>query len=179
MRSDALATLLKETGFAAAARLPLAGDASTRRYERLVLGARTAVLMDAPPSAESPPCPPAATPAQRRALGWNATSRLAASRVEAFAAVGAYLRSIGLSAPEIYGMHVAAGYAVIEDLGDDLFATVIPQGADEMLLYETASRTLAHVHENAKLTSVTWCFTIRLRGRLAKTLFRSLALSAG
>jgi len=146
MRSDALATLLKETGFAAAARLPLAGDASTRRYERLVLGSRTAVLMDAPPSAESPPCPPAATPAQRRALGWNATSRLAASRVEAFAAVGAYLRSIGISAPEVYGMHIAAGYAIIEDLGDDLYANVIPKGADEMLLYETASRALAHVH---------------------------------
>ncbi|HVY84543.1 MAG TPA: phosphotransferase [Caulobacterales bacterium] len=146
MRSEALASLLKETGFAAAARLPLAGDASTRRYERLVLGSRKAVLMDAPPSAESPPCPPGATPAQRRALGWNATARLAASRVEAFVAVGSYLRSIGLSAPEIYGVHVAAGYAVIEDLGDELFARAVPEGADEIYLYETAARVLAHVH---------------------------------
>ncbi|MES1200779.1 MAG: phosphotransferase [Pseudomonadota bacterium] len=151
-RSDALNVLLKETGWSAAARLPLAGDASTRRYERLQLGSRSAILMDAPPSAESLPCPPGATPAQRRGLGWNATSRLAGSRVEAFAAVAAYLRSIGLSAPEIYGMHAAAGYAVIEDLGDDLFAKAIPDGADEIYLYETAARVLAHVHaQNAPL----------------------------
>ena len=50
-RSEALTRLLEETGFAEAERTPLAGDASTRRYERLRLGDRRAVLMDAPPSA--------------------------------------------------------------------------------------------------------------------------------
>jgi N-acetylmuramate 1-kinase len=146
MRSEALQKLLVETGFDKAVRTPLAGDASTRRYERLALGDRRAVLMDAPPSAESAPCPPGATPAQRRALGWNATSRLAASRVEAFAAVGAHLKSIGLAAPEIYGIDVEAGYIVLEDLGDDLYARVIPEGADEVALYIAAAETLAHTH---------------------------------
>ncbi len=145
-RSEALARLLKETGFAGAVRSPLAGDASTRRYERLALGDRRAVLMDAPPSAESAPCPPGATPAERRTMGWNATARLAASRVEAFAAVGGHLRRIGLSAPEIYGADLDAGYAVLEDLGDGLYAQVIPQGADEIALYQEASRVLAHAH---------------------------------
>ena len=146
MRSEALARLLKHTGFADAERLPLAGDASTRRYERLILPNRRAILMDAPVSAESAPCPPGATPAQRRTLGWNATSRLAASRVEAFAAVAAHLSELGLAAPEIYGVDLAAGYMVIEDLGDDLFARVLDTGANEVALYQEAARVLAHVH---------------------------------
>lgn len=146
-RSEALERLLQQTGFAGAERRPLAGDASTRRYDRLALGARKAILMDAPPSEESPPCPPGATTAERRGLGWNATSRLAASRVEAFAAVAAHLRGLGLSAPEIYGVDLAAGYAVIEDLGDALYARVIADGtASEIPLYEEAAKVLAHVH---------------------------------
>ncbi len=145
-RSEALARLLAETGFTSATRTPLAADASTRRYERLQLGDRKAMLMDAPPSAESKPCPPSATPAERRTMGWNATARLAASRVEAFVAVANYLESIGLAPPKIYGADCEAGYAVIEDLGDDLFANIIPQGTDEIALYEEAARVLAHVH---------------------------------
>ena len=58
------------------------------------------MLMDAPPSAESKPCPPGATPAERRTMGWNATARLAASRVEAFVAVANYLESLGLAPPQ-------------------------------------------------------------------------------
>lgn len=145
-RSEALARLLTETGFAEAQRIPLAGDASTRRYERLVLPNHRAILMDAPKSAESAPCPPGATPAERRTMGWNATARLAASRVEAFVAVANYLESIGLAPPAIYGADCEAGYAVIEDLGDDLYAQVIPAGANENALYEEAARVLAHVH---------------------------------
>jgi hypothetical protein len=79
-------------------------------------------------------------------MGWNATARLAASRVEAFVAVANYLESIGLAPPKIYGADCEAGYAVIEDLGDDLFANIIPQGTDEIALYEEAARVLAHVH---------------------------------
>ncbi len=146
-RSEALARLLAETGFAEAQRIPLAGDASTRRYERLVLPDRRAMLMDAPPSSESAPCPPGATPAERRLLGWNATARLAASRVEAFVAVAAHLERLGLAAPRIYGADLEAGFAVIEDLGDGLYAQVIPAGGDEIALYEAAARVLAHVHE--------------------------------
>ena len=145
-RSEALSRLLKDTGFAEAERSPLAGDASTRCYERLSLPGRRAILMDAPTSSESAPCPPGATPAERRTLGWNAMSRLAASRVEAFAAVGAHLGQMGLAAPEIYGVDFAAGYAVIEDLGDALYARVLADGADEIALYQEAARVLAHVH---------------------------------
>lgn len=152
-RSEALARLLAETGFAEARRAPLAGDASTRRYERLILPGRSAMLMDAPGSAESAPCPPGATPAERRTMGWNAAARLAASRVEAFVAVAAHLESIGLAPPRIYGADCEAGYAVIEDLGDGLFTHVISAGADEVALYEEAARVLAHLHKVEQLPS--------------------------
>lgn len=145
-RAEALARLLEETGFASAQRIPLAGDASTRRYERLHIDGRQAILMDAPPSAESPPCPPDADEAERLRLGWNATARLAASRVEAFVAVADHLGQSGLSTPHIFGADVAGGYAVVEDLGDDLFARVIADGADDIPLYCGAADVLAHVH---------------------------------
>jgi hypothetical protein len=143
----AIPAFLAQAGFAGAVRVPLAGDASTRRYERIQARGRRAMLMIAPPSTESPPCPVGATVEQRRQLGWNATSLLAASRVEAFVAVAAYLREIGLAAPEILGVDLAHGLAIVEDLGDDLFAQVIPRGADEVRLYEEAARVLAHVHQ--------------------------------
>lgn len=145
-REEALERLLTATGFAAAHRVPLAGDASTRRYERLHDGDRQAILMDAPRNAESPPCPRDASDAQRLKLGWNAISRLAASRVEAFVAVSDHLNELGLSAPLILGVHVPAGYAVVEDLGDSLFARVIAAGEDEIQLYCAAADVLAHVH---------------------------------
>jgi aminoglycoside/choline kinase family phosphotransferase len=139
--------LLARTGFAEADRRPLAGDASTRAYERLALPDRKAILMIAPPNSESPPCPPEADDATRLALGWNAAARLAASRVEAFVAVAQHLEHCGYSAPEIYGVDVAAGYAIVEDLGDDLFATVLAKGGNEIALYEAAADVLADLHE--------------------------------
>jgi hypothetical protein len=145
-RNAALARLLDATGFSAAARAPFPGDASTRRYERLILPDRTAILMDAPRSNESPPCAPGATEEERIAAGWNAVSRLAASRVEAFVAVADHLNGLGLSSPLIHGVDTPAGYAVIEDLGDNLFTCAIESGEDEIQLYCAAADVLAQVH---------------------------------
>lgn len=145
-REAALAALLARAGFAGAERVALPGDASTRRYERLNLRGRRAILMDAPRSAEAGPCPPGASPAERRAMGWNATARLAASRVEAFVAVGEHLRGLGLSAPEVFGVDYEAGYAVLEDLGDQLFVRAIAEGAEEEALYAAAGELLFCLH---------------------------------
>ena len=144
-RQEALARLLRQTGFDGAQQIPLPGDASTRRYTRLILPDRGAMLMDAPRSQESPPCPPDASIAQRHALGWNALSRLAASRVEAFVAVAGHLSGLGLSAPVVLGHDVGAGFAVVEDLGDSLFARVVEHGEDEVALYRCAGAVLAAV----------------------------------
>jgi hypothetical protein len=142
-RDAARRRLLAQTGFAEAEHILLPGDASTRRYTRLILPGRSAMLMDAPPSTESPPCPVEADAEARARLGWNALSRLAASRVEAFAAVAGHLRGLGLSAPDILGLDAVHGFAVVEDLGERVFAAEVAAGADEPLLYRAAGEALA------------------------------------
>jgi aminoglycoside/choline kinase family phosphotransferase len=133
------AEFLRVAGLAGARREPFAGDASTRSFERLHLpDGSTRFFMDQPPALESAVCPPQATDAERVALGYNAAARLAAGSVAAFVTVADHLRKRGLSAPRIDAYDVEAGFVVLEDLGDDLFATLIAAGADERPLYEAA-----------------------------------------
>ncbi len=147
-REDQRLDFLKSAGLADAVRAPLPGDASTRRYERLTTpSGATLMLMDQPPAAESQPCDPSWTPAQRHASGWNAVARLSAGRIEAFAAVASHLRHAGLSAPDMLAVDAAAGLAVLEDFGDDLFARVIERGQAEAPLYLAAVEALARLHD--------------------------------
>ena len=141
---------LLSRGFGRARRELLSGDASTRRYERLLMpdGARR-IFMDQPPALESSICPPGATPQERVALGYNAASRLAAGSVSAFVAVAGFLRERGLSAPQILAHDIQAGLAVLEDLGDGLFASLIDQGEPELPLYEAAVDVQAALQEAA------------------------------
>ncbi len=138
---------LAAAGLSGARRELLAGDASTRTYERLhpAFGP-SLILMDQPPAAETQPCPPNATDDERRALGYNALARLAAGRVDAFIAAASYLTSRGLSAPRIIASDAARGLAVLEDLGDDLYATLIANGADEGPFYDAAIDALVLLH---------------------------------
>lgn len=135
-------------GFGQAVREPLGGDASTRLYERLRLPAGgSLIFMDQPPALESAVCPPDATPAERLALGYNAASRLAAGSVAAFVAIADHLRRLGLSAPEVPAYDVAQGLAVLEDLGDGLFASLIAAGEAETPLYEAAVDVQLVLHD--------------------------------
>lgn len=139
---------LNSAGLAGAARAPLPGDASTRRYERLTTASgQTLMLMDQAPAVESPPADPCWTPERRHAEGWNAVARLSAGRIEAFAAVASHLRSLGLSAPEIIALDAPHGLAVLEDFGDALFARVIEDGEPEAPLYLAAVEALAMLHD--------------------------------
>jgi len=151
--SDRAATktaFLQTHGLGEAARTPLAGDASTRSYERLSLAdGRSLIFMDQPPAAEAAPCPPDATDAQRRAAGYNAMARLAAGSVDAFVACAAWLKDQGLSAPAILAADAAQGLAVLEDLGDGLYAALIARGADEGELYDAAIDALLALHRAA------------------------------
>jgi N-acetylmuramate 1-kinase len=118
-REGAIRAFLERHGFAGARRVPLAGDASVRRYERIQGGPRPAVLMDAPP---------------------------AAIELRPFLAVAAWLRATGLSAPEVLAADPGAGLALLEDLGDDLFSRLLARGGDEDLLYRTAVDLLLVLH---------------------------------
>ncbi len=138
---------LQAHGFGEARREPVSGDASTRAYERLhVEGRAPLIFMDAPPAAESGIAGPQASPQERIALGYNAMARLAASRVDAFAAVAAWLRTRGLSAPEVIAMDADRGFAVLEDLGSDLFVNRLAAGEDPLAVYGTATDLLVALH---------------------------------
>lgn len=142
-------------GWETALRQSLGQDASTRRYIRLRReDGATALLMDAP-LVESDPCPPEADAATRARMGWNAMTRLAASRVEAFALISQHLRKLSLRAPKVYHFDAGSGFALIEDFGDGReFARLIERGAeDETRLYKAAAERLATIH-NASIPKV-------------------------
>jgi len=141
------AGFLARHGYGDARREPLSGDASTRAYERLFTPNRpNLIFMDQPPAVETPICPPGASEAERLAMGYNAAARLAAGSVAAFVTTAAYLRERGLSAPAILAYDIENGLAVLEDLGDGLFATLIADGQAETPLYETAVDLQAALH---------------------------------
>jgi hypothetical protein len=139
---------LSRAGWGEATRIPLPGDASTRRYIRLHQNGRSALLMDQPQHAETPAAAANATPSERRALGYNAVARLAGADCGRFVAVANFLRSNGLSAPQIYADDAAQGFVLIEDLGDDLFADALTKGVDDVTLYAAAADVLAKLHVN-------------------------------
>ncbi|VAW11661.1 tRNA threonylcarbamoyladenosine biosynthesis protein TsaE [hydrothermal vent metagenome] len=142
---------IARAGWQAAARTPLAGDSSTRSYER---------LSHAEPS-RSPPLAPSAflmnwpqieEPVVRDGRTYRQLAGLASSVVP-FLAVGAHLRRLGLSVPEIYAADEAGGLLLLEDLGDQSYGDLIGSGTDMIAPYEAATAALARLHrEPAPLT---------------------------
>ncbi|WP_299133613.1 phosphotransferase [uncultured Amaricoccus sp.] len=118
-RSARIDDFLAAAGWAGARRAPLAGDASARRYERIGRGDRRAMLMDAPPETGLDLAP--------------------------FIAVTGWLRGHGLAAPEILATDPADGLLLLEDLGDDLFATLCAADSSRAPeLYGAAIDLLVH-----------------------------------
>lgn len=116
------ARFLAEAGWAGAEARPLAGDASNRRYDRLRggPGGASAVLMDSPPEKGEDPAP--------------------------FLAATARLRGAGFSAPKVFAADAAAGFVLLEDLGDALFARICAADpAMERPLYAAAGALLAEL----------------------------------
>src|SRR5258708_14448115 len=118
-RAAVIAAFLVGAGWGHAERRPLAGDASFRRYERLALDGKRAVLMDAPPPQED---------------------------VRPFLAVAGILHRLGLSAPAILARDERAGLLLLEDLGDGTYTRLIADGADETALYALSIHVLIHLH---------------------------------
>lgn len=120
LRQGQAEVFVQQAGWQEARRQPLAGDASARRYDRLTLGASTAILMDAPPGQ--------------------------ADSVADFVKVDLHLRGLGLSAPQILAQDIARGFLLLEDFGDRLYpALIAAEPAEEAALYRAASDVLAHL----------------------------------
>ncbi|MFN3213390.1 MAG: aminoglycoside phosphotransferase family protein [Henriciella sp.] len=149
-RPEQITLFLTEAGWAGAHIHWFDQDASTRRYARLTgPGGETAILMDAP-RIEGDPCTPEMTLEERQKKGWNAMTRLAASRVDAFVLIADYLRQAGLRAPEVFAYDAAIGLAIIEDFGTQReFARLIENGMAEVPLYQQAAKDLAKLHRHA------------------------------
>jgi tRNA threonylcarbamoyl adenosine modification protein YjeE len=109
-RIYAVRRFLDTTGFAAAERQRIQGDASTRTYERLTDGNKRALLMNSPRRPDGPPV--------RDGKPYSAIAHLAED-VKPFVAMANGLRQLGLSAPEILDADLAQGLLLIEDLGDE------------------------------------------------------------
>lgn len=92
-------TFLATAGWETAQRKPLSGDASGRRYERLVRQDQSAVLMIAPKGA--------------------------AEELRRFENLGAHLRGLGLSAPRVFASAPEDGLMLLEDLGNSLYPVAI------------------------------------------------------
>jgi len=150
-RSDLISAFLARADWESVDLFWFDQDASTRRYARLTRSdGATAILMDAP-LVEGNPCAPDATPDERAALGWNAMTRLASSRVDAFVLIAEHLRRAGLRPPQIYAHDSANGFALLEDFGDKReFARLIERGANEVTLYQQAAQDLAQLHRAPK-----------------------------
>ena len=149
-RETDIKKFLTKAGWGDAARAPVPGDASSRRYERLSRGAQKAVLMDAPRGAEAPAEPEEASAAERKALGYNALARLAGPEPAAFICIADALTARGFSAPKILARDLDAGFILLEDLGDDLFARVVKNDpSKEADLYAAAVDTLAALYRSS------------------------------
>jgi hypothetical protein len=124
-----IAGFLATHGWAAAERHLLAGDASFRRYDRLVAAdGRRAVLMDAPPPLEN---------------------------VRPFITIDRMLASLDLSVPEILAADPEAGLLLLEDLGDDTYTRLLAAGHDEAELYGRATDMLSALHQRLPQTALT------------------------
>lgn len=119
-RNRLRAQFARRAGWDGARESLLAGDASFRKYFRLVRSnGGTAVVMDAPPPQED---------------------------VRPFVQIGRHLVKLGFSAPEILAEDPANGFLLLEDLGDNTFARVLGQHGDERMLYERATDVLVALH---------------------------------
>ena len=109
-------------GWEGAEILPLAGDASFRRYFRVVAPGRRAVLMDAPPPHEDP---------------------------RPFIHIAEHLSGLGFAAPVILATDLENGLVLLEDFGDDRVREAIDAAPEvEGPIYADAVRLLARLHRH-------------------------------
>src|SRR3984957_19838312 len=135
-RIPLIGNFLEESGYAAATRQRMQGDASTRIFERLILDGQTTILMNAPPKPDGPPV--------RDGKPYSAIAHLAEDTIP-YVAMAKGLRDRNLSAPEILHADPARGLIVMEDLGEERIVDGDPSAPIEAR-YEAAIDVLVSLH---------------------------------
>jgi len=133
-RNDAILGFLARTRWAGAERHFLEGDASSRRYETLHMGEEAAILMDMPARPDGPPV--------KDGMPYSAIAHLA-ENIRAVIAVNGVLAAKGYSAPSSEAYDLAQGFAVMEDLGRNVYGRMMGDGRDMAEPMATATAVLA------------------------------------
>jgi N-acetylmuramate 1-kinase len=137
-RLGAMLGFLDKAGYGGAGRARIAGDASSRSYERLDLGGRRFILMNAPRRPDGPPV--------RDGLPYSAIAHLAEDVVP-FIALAEGLRAHGFSAPKVLAADREAGFLMLEDLGAELVVAGDPP-SPVAARYERAVDVLVDLHRH-------------------------------
>ena len=132
-REEALKQWLQNTlNLAQVTLIPLAGDASFRRYYRLSTAKTSYIIMDAPPTQEA---------------------------LRPFLEIGLLLKNNQILTPTVHAFDEAQGFALLEDFGDTLLLSKIrdPKTTDQEIdaLYLSALSLLAELqpcHKNSTIT---------------------------
>ena len=103
------------------------GDASFRRYYRVLGFERPLILMEDPP--DRPPMPPYVM-------------------VEPFQKIAQHLRRLGLNAPRIHLSNLDQGLLLLDDFGENTYTRLLNAGEGAKALYELAVDVLIHLHNH-------------------------------
>ena len=128
---------LEENGFGAVQRQHMAGDASSRSYERLQFDGKRFILMNSPKRPDGP--------AIKDGKPYSAIAHLA-DDIKPFVAISRALHDKGFSTPAIYAADLAEGFIVLEDLGDNAVVSGTPP-APIKSCYEAAVHVLIALHK--------------------------------
>lgn len=113
----------------------LQGDASVRKYARLRDDRTntTRVLMDWPQQPDGPPV--------RDGMPYSRIAQLAES-VRPFVAIARALDAVNVCVPRVEAADLDAGLLILDDLGDDVFTSLVRAGAPQEPLWRSAVETL-------------------------------------
>lgn len=109
---------------------PVGQDCAFRRYFRLRMDSKTAILMEAVPDDHE-----RATPGHK---------------LSDYIRIGSALKKRGLNTPAIYEAAENDGYLLLEDFGDVSFKQALNRDGDEKLLYGLAADILSELNQSAK-----------------------------
>lgn len=129
------AEFLKQSGWSGVSETGVGEDWSQRKFFRIEKSGRSAILMQAVPDDD-----PRSTPGHK---------------LRDFVTISGYLKQIGLSAPRVYAQDLQHGFLLVEDFGNQDFASLIGQGAGrERDLYILATRTLTHLYNKTEFIPI-------------------------
>lgn len=128
---------LKQNGWGGAELVPVAGDASFRRYFRAVSGDRQAILMDAPPPHEDP---------------------------RPFIQIAEFLKAQNFATPAIFAKDLDRGLVLLEDFGDRRMREHLDhRPEDEDRIYRQVVDLIRDIHTKpaAPIASYDWAQYLR------------------